>query len=146
MNDSGAVAVLLTLDRGAADERARLHRLVTQNIDFVYRTVRRLGVPDADADDATQRVFLVVRDRLGDIAPERERSFLFGTAVRVAMAVRRERRRRAEAPEEASGAIVDPSPLPDEVLAARRARAMLDEVLDELPMELRAVFVMHELE
>lgn len=125
--------------------RARFDRLVAENIDFVFRSVRRLGVPEADADDATQRVFMVVSHRLADIKAEAERSFIFGTAMRVALATRRERRARCEDLDEGQD-IADPRPLPDDVLAQRRARGMLDDVLDTLPMDLRAVFVMHELE
>ena len=55
----------------------------------VWRMLRCRGLgPDAAAD-ATQEVFLVAAQRLGDIEPERERAFLIGTALRVAHTARR---------------------------------------------------------
>ena len=42
--------------------------------------------------------------------------------------------------------LVDPRPSPEEQLQNRQARGMLDEVLRRLSMELRTVFVLHELE
>jgi len=40
----------------------------------------------------------------------------------------------------------DPAPRADDMLDQRRARALLDEALAMLPMELRVVFTLHELE
>jgi RNA polymerase sigma-70 factor (ECF subfamily) len=41
---------------------------------------------------------------------------------------------------------VDPTPDADEVLDQQRARLLLDEALACLPMDLRTVFALHELE
>ena len=62
---------------------ARLHALLASHHAFVWRSLRRLGVPDGDVDDASQQVFLVAHRRLAQIAPESERSFLFQTAAMV---------------------------------------------------------------
>jgi RNA polymerase sigma-70 factor (ECF subfamily) len=43
---------------------ARLARLVQDHHVFVWRSLRRLGVPVADVDDATQKVFLIAARRL----------------------------------------------------------------------------------
>lgn len=131
----------------APDGAARLRRLVDTYFDFIWRTLRRLGVPEADADDAAQQVFLVVARKLPLIEPSNERSFLFGTALRVASDARRSRRRRREDPTEPGSA--DPSdaaPGPEDLVAQRRARALLDEVLESMPVELQTVFVLFELE
>jgi RNA polymerase sigma-70 factor, ECF subfamily len=114
--------------------------------DFVWRCVRRLGVPESHADDATQQVFLVTQQKIARIERGRERAFLFGVATNVAAHARRSLARRRETGEEPSEALADPAPLPDAALDARRARALLDYVLDGLPMELRAVLVLAELE
>ncbi|HKQ71472.1 MAG TPA: sigma factor, partial [Polyangiaceae bacterium] len=42
----------------------QLAGLFAEHADFVWRSLRRLGVPHADADDAVQEVFLVVHRRL----------------------------------------------------------------------------------
>ncbi|MDI1433668.1 sigma-70 family RNA polymerase sigma factor [Polyangium sorediatum] len=131
---------------------ARFRAIRDEHFEFVWRSVRRLGVPDADADDAAQQVFIVLSRRLEEIAAGSERAFLFGTAMRVAMQVRRTMRRRGEvslSEDEAQGLPLEPpEPGPDaeELLAQRRARVMLDEVLESLPLDVRAVFVLFELE
>lgn len=129
------------------DGAARLRRLVDTYFDFIWRSLRRLGVPEADADDASQQVFLVVARKLPSIDPNNERSFLFGTALRVASDARRARRRRREDPSEPGS--VEPSdsaPGPEDLVAQRRARALLDEVLEAMPLDLQTVFVLFELE
>ena len=74
----------------------RIAALVANHHSLVWRSLRRLGVSEWDADDASQQVFLVAHRRLADIAPESERSFLLQTALRVAADFRRTRRRRRE--------------------------------------------------
>src|SRR5262249_27184818 len=66
-----------------------LRQLVSELLDFVWRSLRRFGVPAADVDDATQQVFLIANDKLPKIHPGSERSFLVGVATRVASHVRR---------------------------------------------------------
>jgi RNA polymerase sigma-70 factor, ECF subfamily len=124
----------------------RIVSLVDAHLDFVWRSLRRLGVPEAAVDDAAQQVWIVAANRLGDIEPGRERSFLFGTALRVASDVRRSLSKRREVPELDHRPPVDARPLADELMDKRQARALLDEILEELPLPLRAVFVLYELE
>ena len=137
------------LDAPLADGRdasRRVRELVSLHADFVWRSARRMGVPAEAADDATQQVFLVAARRLDEIEPGRERSFLYRTAMNVAAHVRRSLGRRREVPAEPSHDTVDPAPQPDHALDEHRARALLDEVLEELDLELREVFVLFELE
>jgi RNA polymerase sigma-70 factor, ECF subfamily len=126
--------------------KPRIASLVDAHLDFVWRSLRRLGVPEAAVDDAAQQVWIVVANRLGDIEPQRERSFLFGTALRVASDVRRSLSKRREVPELEHRPPADAHPLADELMDKRQARALLDAILEELPLPLRAVFVLYELE
>jgi RNA polymerase sigma-70 factor (ECF subfamily) len=128
----------------AADQR--LNRLFEQNLDFVWRSLRRLGVPLSAVDDATQQVWLIVARRLPEIAVDSERSFLFGTAMRIASDMRRSVARRREVSGEAPPDFVDPAPQAEELLERQRDRSVLDQLLEDLPDELRAVFVLYELE
>src|SRR5438045_9439206 len=73
-----------------ATGKARLARAFEQNAVFIWRSLRRLGVPRETADDATQQVFLVAARRMHEIAEGKERAFLFQSAMRIAMEVRRE--------------------------------------------------------
>lgn len=124
-----------------------LRSLVDHHADFVWRSLRRLGVPEAHVDDALQQVFLVASQKLALIRPGCERSFLFGVASHTAAHVRRSAARRQEAPAPTDEfELRDPSPGPDESMDEARTRVMLDLALDELPDDLRQVFVLYELE
>jgi RNA polymerase sigma-70 factor (ECF subfamily) len=143
-----ASAGSIPIVRGAAATRAegaRLRGLVDDQYDFIWRSLRRLGVPEGDADDCAQQVFLVASRKLDDIVVGCERPFLFSTALRVASDARRSRSRRREVFEDVDEPR-DSAPDPEQIADQKRARALLDEVLDSLPMELRAVFVLYELE
>jgi len=106
-----------------------------------------MGVPDASAEDAVQQVLLVFAQRLPTVEPFAERSFLLGTALRVASDFRKHRARLREiADERALGAEASEAPDADAELDRRRARRVLDAILDRLPDDLCTVFVMCDLE
>jgi RNA polymerase sigma-70 factor, ECF subfamily len=131
-------------EAGAGAERFRA--MVRAHFDFVWRSLRRLGISGADTDDAAQEVFMIACRRLDDVQPDRERSFLFGTSVRVAATRRRSTRRRAEDPEadfdELAAADLDP----EQISALASARGVLQRILDGMSDELRTVFILAELE
>lgn len=129
----------------AATDEARLRSMLDEHFDFVWRSLRRLGLPAHVADDGTQRVFVVASRRLAEIEPGCERAFLFRTAMHVANSERRTLARRREVLGEPpdSG---DDAARPDELLDQRRARELLEQVLASLPLELRTVLVLFEFE
>jgi RNA polymerase sigma-70 factor, ECF subfamily len=129
-----------------AAREARLRQIVDAHYDAVWRVLRRLGVPSHEADDAAQRVFLVTARRLDEIDPERECAYVMGIAVRTASEARRTLRRRREDPTVDGAEWPDLSDGPEALLDRKRARAVLDAILDAMPPELRSVFVLHELE
>jgi RNA polymerase sigma-70 factor (ECF subfamily) len=142
---TAATAVLLAAARSPAD--ARVRALVDAYHEPIWRFLLRMGVDEAHVEDAAQNVFLVFAQRADAIEPAVERSFLFGTALRVASDYRRHGDRRAEAVDAAwLDERAHPAPDAEHQLARRELRALLDRVLDELPCELRAVFVLAELE
>jgi len=100
----------------------------------------------ADADDVAQRTLFIANQRLSEIAAGCERPFLFRTAIFLATKVHRSRRRKPEESMEDWDEPVDTAPDPEQLLEQRRARAQLDALLIQLPEELRAVFVLFELE
>ena len=125
---------------------ARFERLFVDHYRFVWRTLRRLGVQEAAVDDAAQQVFIVANRRLAEVSVEKERSFLIGVAVRVASNARRtQTRRREDADSDAVAEQTAPSD-PEDLLVWKQRRQKLDEWLQALSLELRAPFVLFELE
>lgn len=120
--------------------------LVRAELDWIWRVLRRIGLSAADADDAAQQVFLVAARRRDEVQAGTARSFLYGTAVRVAANARRSLKRRRDVPSEIVEAAGDEGPAPDEAVEQHRARALLDELLAELPNDLRRVLVLAEIE
>jgi RNA polymerase sigma-70 factor, ECF subfamily len=138
---------LQAAERGGACSAQRLRALVDEHFAFVWRSLRRLGVADEAVDDAAQQVWIVASRRLDSIERGKEAAFLFGVAIRVAADARRARRRRREEPTPEHGLErIDASPGPDELVDGQRARQRLDDALGALPMDLRAVLVLSELE
>ncbi|MEY2934363.1 MAG: hypothetical protein RL033_5112 [Pseudomonadota bacterium] len=128
----------------AADGSSRnFSALVRAEFEWVWRLLRRIGLSAADADDATQQVFLVAsRTEVHGST----RAFLYGTALRVAANARRGLRRRREAPSPPLDSAPAHEPPLDELLEQRRARLLLDQLLERLPDELRRVLVLAEIE
>jgi RNA polymerase sigma-70 factor (ECF subfamily) len=129
-----------------------LERLVREQLDFIWRLLRRLGLSEADAEDAAQQVLLIASTKLDEIQPGKERTFLYGIALRVASNARRGERRRLRA-DLANGALEaarsEPGGSvrwPDELAELGRAQELLDQLLGELPEELARVLVLAEIE
>ena len=73
----------------------RFSALYEEHFDFVWRSARYLGEPDASLDDAVQDVFLVAYRRFQDFeARSSPRTWLFAITMRVISDHRRSRRRK----------------------------------------------------
>ncbi len=125
---------------------SRITAIVEENADFVWRSLRRMGVPESHAEDAAQEVFIVALRKIDRMEPGRERAYLFGIAIHVAAHVRRSFARKKEVVTATTPVTEDAAPGPDVALDERRARAQLDAVLDAMEEDLRAVFILYELE
>ncbi len=123
-----------------------LRELFDQHAAFVARLLRNFGVADAEVEDALQQVFLVVSNKLGAIEAGAESSFLYRTSMWVASRARRSRGRRREVPGVDLSDEVDLAPGPEERAHREDARAALDRALDTMPDDIRAVFVLFEIE
>jgi RNA polymerase sigma-70 factor, ECF subfamily len=119
--------------------------LRAEQVAAVWRLLRRLGVSNSEADDATQQVFLVVAERRAVIEPGKERSFVYGTALRVARAVQRPPSRQSVDLDEHETADED-APRMEDLVDQHAARRVLDRLLEQMPFELRAVLVLFEIE
>lgn len=119
-----------------------------QHFDLVWRSVRRLGVPDSQVDDAVQDVFLAVHRRLAGFEGRAAlTTWLLQFVVRVASTHRRSVRRSTAAVEKASVSLpAPPSSCPQERTEAGEGTTLLYRLLGELSDDRRAVFVLAELE
>ncbi len=140
-------AVSCASEQAEAGPEDRIQIAVTAHFDFVWRTIRRLGVEPGAVDDAAQEVFIVANKGIAEVARTKERSYLFAIALRVAAQKRRTQRRRREVGNhDALREVADGAKGPDELLDERRARQVMDQILESLPLEQRAVFVLFEME
>lgn len=146
-NDIPAPPVSASRPRLSGEAEVRFRGMVDTQFDFIWRSLRGLGVPAANADDAAQQVFLVAAQKLDLIADGSERSFLFSTARGIAANARRARTRSREVLDE--DALAEPvsfAPDPEQLAARAQARDLLLRILDGLAEDLRTVFVLFELE
>jgi len=132
------------LEPPPAPERPTFAEVYRSELAYAWRLLRRLGVSEADLEDAAHDAFLVVHRRLTDYDPARPlRPWIAGITVRVAS----ERRRRAHRRREVPDASLDPV---DTRVAAeqerREARVLLARALEALRPDRRVVVVLHDLE
>jgi RNA polymerase sigma-70 factor, ECF subfamily len=116
--------------------------------EFVWLTLQRLGVRDADTEDLLQEVFVVVHRRLNSFdGSARMTTWLFGICLRLAAAYHRRAFRRrertvAQVPDQAAPEAENP----ENALAIRQAQERLRAALDLMDLEKRAIFVMFEID
>lgn len=125
-----------------------LQTLYETEFDFVWRSLRRLGVPESDISDAIQEVFMTAHRKLHEFEGRAKFStWLFQIAFGVASTRKRRAHRRHE--------VIDWSLLeercseetsPEDSLSFRESVALLDRALDALSLEQRSVFVLFEIE
>jgi RNA polymerase sigma-70 factor, ECF subfamily len=134
--------------------RERQRALYESHFSFVWRSLRRLGVPEVVAEDAAQDVFLVVHRRHDsyDARWSRVETWLFGIVLRVARDYLRSQRRwrsRFDSSADVEQALERrraPTGDPDAELARSEAVALLERALDALADTKRAVLVMVDIE
>ncbi len=116
---------------------------------YVWNSLRRLGAPPAHIEDLAHDTFVTAWRRMGDYDPSRPiRPWLFGIAFRVASDFRKRAFQQREVPDENLDKVdaEDDRASPVDHVAAREARELVMRALESMPVERRAVFVMHELD
>ena len=114
---------------------------------FVMRTVRRMGVREADVEDVSQEVFIIVKQKIGTYDTTRSmRAWLFGIIRYQVSDYRKKAFRRAEVSCAEPYAIPTVEAKQEKKLVQKENRAILDRALDMLDEEKRAVFVLYQLE
>jgi RNA polymerase sigma-70 factor (ECF subfamily) len=131
-----------SVDAGAAGFR----EIFDAHADYVAASLGRLGVRPEDRDDLTSEVFVRVHRSLDAYDRARPlRPWLFAFVARVASEHRRLARHRREVVSD----VLDPPSTalrPDEALEEGDARRVVHLALEELDMDKRAVFVLHDLD
>jgi glucose/mannose transport system substrate-binding protein len=125
--------------------QARLKALLREQAYPLARHLARIGVPEADLDDAVQEALVVMAARLPELPPTADRPYLFATAARIASNARRGLRRRERARSQLERVAFDRPPTADALLDELEGRRLLEEVLEALPSDARLVFVLAEL-
>jgi RNA polymerase sigma-70 factor (ECF subfamily) len=124
-----------------------LKQVYDEHFQFVWRVLRRLGIAEQDAKDVVQDVFIIVHRKLPEFRGEAKlTTWLFGICMRVA----RDRRRLAHVRREiATGDDLGDRIAEDVVtneVERKEAVEVLERILNEMPLEQRAVFTLFELE
>jgi len=123
-----------------------LEAIYDEYFDFVWRSLRRLGIRAGLLEDALQDVFLVVHRRLAEFEQRSSlKTWLFGICLRVASDYARRSRSRPATTELLEVVDAD-APDPLEQAARSEAVEFLDAQLWALDPDKRAVFILGELE
>jgi RNA polymerase sigma-70 factor (ECF subfamily) len=116
--------------------------------DFVWRSLRRLGVATSDISDAVQEVFLVVYRRLSEFEGRaRLSTWLYRICLRVASDRRRRAHVRREEPSDLDSLEpTDAAMNSEDRLVLGEELRLLEDALAALNLEQRAVFTLFEFE
>ncbi len=120
--------------------------LFDQHVDFVWRVLRRHGVPERELEDACQEVFLIVHRKLAEFEGRSSlRTWVYAIASRTAQVARRKahlRRELLEAPLREPHA----EATQEEAAHQKRALSCVESALAQLDADKREAFVLYELE
>lgn len=129
-------------------EPVSFRELYDAHVDFVWRSLCRMGVQASELDDASQEVFLVVHRSLDQFEGRAKfTTWLFRICFNVASARRRLGPRRYEV---LSDTLLqeraDNRPDAETLVQRQEDLALLERALSSMSLEQRAVFVSFELE
>jgi RNA polymerase sigma-70 factor (ECF subfamily) len=124
----------------------RIDSVVREHLPHLWRLARRNGLSEADADDVAQRAMVIASQRIAQIELGKERAFLCGTVLFLIRNLRRDRNRHPQEPLDQCDDMHASEADPESLVEQRRARVRLDQILGELPEDLRIVFTLFEFE
>lgn len=144
----------LLLERAQRGDREAFWELAAPSLDPIYRLARRLTRTEEDAEDIVQESFLKALDKVGEFqGKSRFNTWIHRIAVNEGLM--KLRRRRADvfsmdAPrgEDGEGGVYDPVDFGEsalEELESQEATAVLEAALAELPLDLRTIVVMRDI-
>ncbi len=132
---------------GARQEPESFDDFYARHFPFVWRCLRRLGVPAAGLDDAAQDVFLVVHRQLPGFRSESSpQTWVYGIARHVAANHQRSRRRKQVPLVPLVAEPLHPDPGPHERAADAEAAAFVETFVAGLDDKKRGLFILAVLE
>jgi RNA polymerase sigma-70 factor (ECF subfamily) len=130
-----------------AQARRDFARVYEEQFEFVWRSLRLLGVRRDALDDVSQDVFSTVARQLGRFEGRSSlRTWVFGIVQNIASNHRRARARKHDRLEPLDGHVVSPDPSPLAHTEGREAADAILEFCEGLEESRRAVFVLGLLE
>lgn len=141
--DSGQVS---DVPAHAENVRIDFRTIFEEYFNYVWNSLRHLGVHPNDLEDLAHEVFIRVHERLDQCDASRSlRPWIFAFVYRVTA----EHRRRARLHPEVIGVEAEPSDQgvrADDLLIDREERELAQKALEAVDLDRRAVFVLHELD
>jgi RNA polymerase sigma-70 factor (ECF subfamily) len=143
---SGMVAAGEQAGRRDDPQQRAFRAMFDAEFDYVWTSLRRLGVQARDLEDVTHEVFIEVYARLDRYDRARPiRPWLFAFAFRFASDYRRLARHRVEVMDHPAEPVA-PALGADEALVERQAHALIAQALEAIDIDRRGVFILHELD
>ncbi len=130
--------------KAAAGDRAAFDELYRRHVDAVWRRLRRLVGPGADAEDLVQQAFWALHRALPSFRGEAAfTTFLYRIVVRVAFDHLRRNRRRPVSPlGDEDLELVAPGPSPETMVLERRELLRALSLLERLKPKKRIAWVL----
>ena len=134
------------------DPRPSFAQVYEEHFSFVWRSALRLGAPAAIADDVVQEIFVVVYRKLNEFEGRSSvKTWLFGIVLHVVRTQRRSLRAKhphALYPELSADpeTLIDDRTGPHEAAVQAEAAQLVNQLLEALDEDKRAVFILAELE
>jgi RNA polymerase sigma-70 factor, ECF subfamily len=129
-----------------SDRNVAFSALFRTEFSYVWSSLRRCGVSPRDTDDVAHEVFIKVYEKLPDYDTSRPiKPWLFGFAYRAASDYRKLARHRIEQLGHEGREAVE-APNGDSALEQREDAALVEEALEAIDLERRAVLVAYELD
>lgn len=139
-------SIVVSAPSNSGFEAPDFHSVFQAHGAYVWHALRRLGVRQADVEDVAHDVFLQVHLQLNRYDPTRPiRPWLFAFAFRKASEHKRQARVRLEVVG-GTGDPPDPAPTALEQAMQQEALQLGHRALDDIELNQRAVFVLHELD
>lgn len=121
-------------------------RVFSEQVRYLWSTLRRLGIRECDLEDLAHEVMLRVHAQLSHRDPQQPiRPWIFSLALGMAANYRRLARHRTElhaTPPEAH----DPNHDAEQLLIVNERRAVVQHALEQVPLHHRAVLILHDID